>query len=76
MKLFQAEITGDRAATLIAKGIVRPAHKQGQMLDFNCVPFEIPNYVWDVLSEMRDHFPYTPPRKGVYPWSTRSMQRF
>ena len=52
-KLFEAEIDGDRASTLLAKGIIRTANTRARMIAFDGVPFEIPDYVWDVFYKRR-----------------------
>jgi hypothetical protein len=71
-KMFGAASDGGYASTLLSRGIVRVAARQGQHIDMMDVPMEIPDYVWEVLSAHRDQFPYTPrgTRNGVepHPW--------
>lgn len=75
-KIFPAADDGGYAAPLIAKGIVRLAGVPGQRVDFNRVPFEIPDHIWDVLEQHSDQFPYAPPKdeKG-YPWAVSWLVR-
>ena len=77
-KTFQASSDGGYAASLIAKGIVRVACKQGQIIDHSLVPFEVPDFAWEVLEQNRDSFPYKPPQKSktedhpwIIPWQAR-----
>lgn len=75
-RMFRYTIDGGRAATLLARGIVRIAGNQ--YVDPRRVPFIIPNHIWKVLAENRDAFPYTPPAPGQpepYPWGVHWMAR-
>jgi hypothetical protein len=77
-KTFQADSDGGYAAPLIAKGIIRVACKQGQIIDHSWVPFEIPDFAWEVLAKNKVSFPYKPPQKGkteVHPWAIHWMVR-
>jgi hypothetical protein len=70
-KTFQTESDGGYAAPLIAKGIIRVACKQGQIIDQSWMPFEIPDYAWEILEKNKDSFPYTPPKGKTekHPWA-------
>ena len=75
-KMFQHEIDGGYAASLISKGIIRRALRAGQCFEINWVPFEIPDHVWDVLVANREVFPYKPPpgdNTEVHPWAINWM---
>lgn len=77
-KTFQAGSDGGYAAPLIAKGIIRVACNQGQIIGHSWVPFEIPDFAWDVLVKNKASFPYKPPPKGeteVHPWAIHWMVR-
>ena len=71
-KMFQADQDGGYAAPLISKGIIKISLRPGQMFDVSHVPFEIPDYVWSVLEENKELFPYNPPPTGKaekHPWA-------
>lgn len=77
-KMFQHDQDGGYAASLIAKGIIRPAGRPGQVVDLLWVPFEIPDHIWAVLEENRDSFPYQPPtntKDEKHPWAIHWMVR-
>lgn len=77
-KVFQADEDGGYAAPLIARGIVRPSGRPGQVVDIRRVPFEVPDHVWSVLEANRERFPYVPPTgrdTEVHPWAIHWMAR-
>jgi hypothetical protein len=58
--MFVVEAKRHRAHTLMARGIVVTRLDQhGQMSSM--IPLAVPDHIWDVLTENRDKFPYTPP---------------
>ncbi len=77
-KTFQADSDGGYAAPLISKGVISIACKQGQVYDPSRTPFEIPDYIWQVLEQNKSSFPYKPPKKGEtekHPWAIPWMVR-
>ncbi len=77
-KTFQADSDGGYAAPLISKGFINVACKQGQVYDPSRTPFEIPDYIWQVLEQNKSSFPYKPPKKGEtekHPWAIPWMVR-
>ena len=75
-KMFQHEIDGGYAASLISKGIIRQALRAGQHFEPNWVPFEVPDHIWTVLIENRESFPYEPEYDGkveTHPWAIHWM---
>jgi hypothetical protein len=72
-KMFTAASDGGYAATLLSRGLVRVAAQSGQHVDMFDVPMMVPDYVWDVLVEHKEQFPYTPQRNSrgggePHPW--------
>ena len=68
-KMFEANISGERAKRLVAKGIVKFALRHGQWFDDRSVPFEVPDHLWVVLEEHREQFPYSPDKDEERPWA-------
>ena len=66
-KTFQVGMTGDYAAPLISRGIVRQELQHGQTFDLGEVPFSVPDHIWVVLERNRGSFPYTPPEGTTEP---------
>jgi hypothetical protein len=70
-KSFTCASDGGRAATLISRGIIVVAARQGQMVDMEDVPMVVPDHAWEVLEQHRDQFPHRPEMNGdveMYPW--------
>jgi len=65
-RVFTNTIDGGYAVTLISKKIIACALLPGQAFTQLEVPFEVPDYVWDVLVKHKAKFPYTPPKS--LPW--------
>ena len=77
-KMFTYTLDGGFASTLISRGIVVCALRPGQAYTTWQVPFEVPDYVWDVFMEHKAEFPYTPPKPGEtkrHPWAISWMVR-
>lgn len=76
-KTFIAAHDGGNAMPLISQKIVITALQEGQGYNFENVPMVIPDYVWKVLQEHKDQFPYKLPRDGreVHPWRIHWMAR-
>lgn len=77
-KTFDTNQDAGYAATLLGKGIIRIAANRGQVVDVMRVPFEVPDYIWQVLEAHRDCFSYEPPKAGekqIYPWAIHWMAR-
>ncbi|URK88435.1 superinfection exclusion B family protein [Rhizobium sp. RCAM05350] len=78
VKTFTGDHDGGYAGTLIARGFIRYAGVRGQTFDQDKCPLMVPDYVWEVLEEMRADFPYRPEnvRGGeMHPWRISWMAR-
>lgn len=73
-RLFTCNVDGGRAATLIARGIVRQAMRPGQVFDFDDMPVEIPIEIWRVLRARAERFPYAGDGEEPYPWRKHWME--
>jgi hypothetical protein len=73
-RMFTCAVDGGHAATLISRGIVRAAYKQGQLFDYNDMPVEIPLEVWRFLRDKIDQFPYHEDEDAPYPWRKDWME--
>jgi hypothetical protein len=65
------------ASTLVSKGIVVRAVRDGQVFTYFEMPFRIPDHVWDVLKRHQGKFPYDPPPQGKterHPWRRGWME--
>lgn len=65
------------ASTLVSKGIVVPAVRDGQVFTYFEMPFSVPDHVWAVLKRHRREFPYDPPPRGEterHPWRRSWME--
>ena len=67
-RMFTADLDGGHATTLISRGIVRRALRQGQAFDSSDVPMEIPRPVWNVIKTMKKQFPYSGDEDEPHPW--------
>jgi hypothetical protein len=77
-KMFTNTPDGGHANTLISKGIVVSALRPGQTFTYYEMPFAVPDYIWTVLAEHRQEFPYTSPEPGegeLHPWRVHWMAR-
>jgi hypothetical protein len=77
-KVFQTNQDAGYAAPLLSKGIIRIAANRGQVIDTTRVPFEVPDYIWQVLESHRESFAYAPPKPGekqIHPWAIHWMAR-
>jgi len=61
-RLFTCAADGRHAATLISRGIVHRALKQGQIFDYLDMPVEIPIEVWRFLRENVEKSPDEAPK--------------
>jgi len=66
--MFTADLDGGHATTLISRGIVQRALRQGQAFDPSDVPMEIPRSIWNVIKTMKDQFPYSGDEDDPHPW--------
>ena len=73
-RVFTNTIDGGYATTLISKGIVVPAARQGQAFTQHECPFEVPRPVWDVLKRHKATFPYAG-EDDDEPWRVHWMSR-
>jgi hypothetical protein len=69
-KMFTGAFDGGYARTLISHGIVVQALRAGQAFSQLDVPYAIPDYVWNILVQHKDEFPYQKPRgkQETHPW--------
>ena len=70
-RMFTSTVDGGYANTLISKWIVVRALLPGQTFTYNEMPFEVPEYIWDVLVKHKAEFRYDPPKEGEskpHPW--------
>jgi HEPN domain-containing protein len=67
-RMFTADLDGGYATTLISRGIVQRALRQGQAFDASDVPMEIPRSVWNIIKTMKDQFPYSGDEDDPHPW--------
>ena len=67
-RMFTADLDGGHPTTLISRGIVRRALRQGQAFDSSDVPMEIPRPVWNVIKTMKKQFPYSGDEDEPHPW--------
>lgn len=76
-KLFIAAHDGGYAMPLISQKIVIVALQGGQTFDIENTPMVIRDYIWKILQEHKDQFPYTSPRDGgeAEPWRIPRMVR-
>lgn len=78
-KTFVADHDGGYAATLLARGIVTYVGVRGQSFDMDKVPMAVPDYVWKVMVERPQDFPYKPllneHEREVHPWRISWMAR-
>ena len=77
-KMFMTEEDGGYAATLISRGIVVYALRNGQAYSRVYTPFAIPDHIWSVLMEHKNDFPYSPHPPGeneLHPWAIPWMTR-
>ena len=52
-KDFTGAVDGGYAATLIGRGFVVLSSRPGQLLDYEDVPFKIPDHIWNVALEQK-----------------------
>jgi hypothetical protein len=80
-KTLLADDDGGHAGSLLARGFVRYIGVAGQRFDLDKVPMAVPDYVWKVLEEQPDQFPYKPEysegtdKVEVEPWLMHWMER-
>ncbi len=75
-KTFTAAADGGYAATLLSRGIVIVHAQHGQQINMEDVPMTIPDYLWDVLVQNKDRFPYNAREEDeAYPWRVSWMLR-
>jgi Super-infection exclusion protein B len=70
-RTFTVDQDGGHAATLISMGIVDCALRPGQIFRQDDMPVVVPSYIWKVLEEHKDQFPYKPRSDGwpePHPW--------
>lgn len=67
-RMFECAWDGGNASLLIARGIVRSAQREGQIVDAENVPMAIPKHVWNLLMKHKSEFPYKPSKDGGDPW--------
>jgi len=70
-KVFEGDLDGGYAASLMGRGFVTILSRRGQMLDYEQVPMTIPEPVWEVWERHKDKFPYKPVMNDgheVHPW--------
>lgn len=70
-KMFTNTPDCGHASTLVSKGIVVSAVRDGQAFTYYEMPFRIPDNVWAVLKQHAREFPYKPPARGErerHPW--------
>lgn len=77
-RMFETQIDGGYASTLIAKGLIVCAVRPGQSVRSHGVPFEVPKPVWDALIARKDEFRYKASKHAervappwVIPWEVR-----
>lgn len=63
-KTFTADSTGGYASTLLGRGFIHITAQRGQQMEMDDVPMSVPDFVWTVLQEHKDQFPYTPDYGG------------
>ena len=77
LKTFTMARDGGYAVTLISRGIVQPAVRDGQVASSFRTPAIIPDHIWDVLLSNRDKFPYIQPDNDPdtpeHPWRIHWM---
>jgi hypothetical protein len=64
---FQADINGDRAATLVGRGIIRRAVRPGYTAHVLSVPYSVDALVWEAMGE-RPHDFHHPDPNGRPPY--------
>lgn len=73
-KRFTGTQDGGHARTLVAKGYVHFIGVEGQGVDPMNVPYEVADYVWEVIEARPNDFPHQPvfssgqARTEVHPW--------
>jgi hypothetical protein len=76
-KMFTNTPDCGHASTLVSKGIVVSAVREGQPFTYYEMPFMIPEHVWAVLKQHLREFPYAPPPRGEterHPWRRGWME--
>jgi hypothetical protein len=67
-RMFTADLDGGHATTLISRGIVQRALRQGQAFNPSDVPMEIPRSIWNIIKTMKDQFPHSGDEDDPHPW--------
>jgi len=66
-KSFTAEMDGGHAASLYKRGFIQTDAQSGHSYGPFALPFSVPDHIWSVLEEKRDHFPSKFPDQKL-PW--------
>jgi Super-infection exclusion protein B len=74
-KVFTGNQDGGYASTLIAAGVIVYAHRHGQIMHLDDVPFAITDEAWEVLQKNKDQFSYSGADDAPHPWRIGWMER-
>ena len=79
-KVFQTDLNGGNAATLLGRGYIRVLAQRGQQIDLEGgrVPMVVDEIAWEVWDRNKDKFPYKPKfdqNQELVPWSIHWMAR-